>query len=71
MCQLDHAVGRRRICPGKACAFWVDDHCAVAPFWSDFESNPQVAEILTSLRAELEDREPSSVLRTFHPPGLA
>jgi hypothetical protein len=71
MCQLDHAVGRRRACPGEPCAFWVDDHCAVAPFWSDFEDNPEVAEILSGLRTDLENRDRRSVLRTFHPPGLA
>ena len=71
MCQLDHAVGLRRVCPGDTCAFWVDDHCAVARYWSEFEDNPDLAGVLTDLRTELESSDRRSFLRMFHPPGLA
>jgi hypothetical protein len=70
LCQLDFAAGRRKACPGDTCPFWVDDHCVVAPFWSEFGGSPNVAHLLTSIRTGLEERDPHRALRAMHPPGL-
>jgi hypothetical protein len=42
LCQLDYAAGRVKRCPGYACPFWVDDHCAAARYWEDFGSDSQL-----------------------------
>ena len=70
ICQLEYAAGRRKVCPGDTCCFWVDDHCVITPLWSDLGSNPALVELLTDMRADLEQRDPHHALRVFHPPGL-
>jgi hypothetical protein len=69
-CFLEHAVGRVKACPGDTCPFWADDHCAVAPYWADFASDPHLAQLLLGLRDDLAGTDPRRVLRAFHPPGL-
>lgn len=70
ICQLEYAAGRRKVCPGDTCSFWVDDHCVVSPLLSDLGSNPELVELLTDIRTGLAQRDPHHALRVFHPPGL-
>jgi hypothetical protein len=47
------AEGHAERCPGEACAFW-DRGCALARVEAELDGRPEVAELLLSLRRELE-----------------
>jgi hypothetical protein len=58
------AEGHADRCPGESCAFW-HDGCVLEAVESDLQEQPQVAELLVSLRREVEEgaRVPVAVAR--------
>ena len=54
------AEGHAERCPGESCAFW-HDGCVLEAVESDLQERPQVAELLLSLRREVEGGEPVPV----------
>lgn len=47
------AEGHANRCPGEDCAFW-DRGCALARIEGELDGRPEVAQLLISLRRELE-----------------
>ena len=47
------AEGHAERCPGERCAFW-ERGCVLARVEADLDRRPEVAELLLSLRRELE-----------------
>jgi hypothetical protein len=53
VCQLQAAAGRIESCPELECPFWEDDECVIAGLRSDYEHDPELVQLLLSLRARL------------------
>jgi hypothetical protein len=57
LCILQDAVGRTESCPGSLCPYWedrIDRGCVVAPIQRQLRDQPQLAQNLLELRANLD-----------------
>ena len=52
-CDLQMAAGSVEPCPEAACPFWDDGACVVAVLRPDFEHDPDLTQLLLSLRSRL------------------
>ena len=52
-CELQMAAGRVESCPGAGCPFWDDGGCVIAALRPDFEQDPELTQLLLSLRTRL------------------
>lgn len=53
LCDLQVAAGRVEACPEAGCPFWDEGECVVAGLRPDFEQDPELTQLLLSLRARL------------------
>ena len=53
LCDLQLAAGRVEPCPEAGCPFWDDGECVVAGLRPDFEHDPELTQVLLSLRNRL------------------
>jgi len=57
LCTLQYAVGRTESCPGEGCPFWEDEveiGCVVEPIKRQLIEQPELAQHLLELRANLD-----------------
>jgi hypothetical protein len=57
LCTLQYAVGRTERCPGERCPFWeeeVEVGCVVAPIKRQLIDQPELAQHLLEIRADLD-----------------
>jgi hypothetical protein len=52
-CELQMAAGRVEPCPEAACPFWDAGGCVIAALRPDFEQDPELTQLLLSLRSRL------------------
>jgi hypothetical protein len=60
LCHLQGAAGRVEVCPEAGCPFWDQGACVIAGLRPDFEHDPELVQMLLSLRDRLarpEQRE--------------
>lgn len=53
LCDLQLASDRVEPCPEAGCPFWDDGECVVAGLRPDFEQDPELTQLLLSLRSRL------------------
>jgi hypothetical protein len=57
LCTLQYAAGRTESCPGERCPFWEEEAeggCVVAPIERQLLDQPELAQHLLELRANLD-----------------
>jgi hypothetical protein len=53
LCDLQVAAGRAEPCPEAGCPFWDEGECIVAGLRPDFEQDPELTQLLLSLRSRI------------------
>ena len=71
LCDLQLASGRIEPCPEAGCPFWDEGTCVVAGLRPDFEQDPELTQLLLTLRNRLarpdhRDRAPLRLLPPRH-----